>query len=78
VFDNRRNWTWAKSRVEANMALISTLNKSPFTSSVEKFNAAPIGDKWKLYPIPVHACELNPELAQNPGWDDGICKPSGS
>ncbi len=74
VFDNRRNWPWAKSRVEANMALISTLNKSPFTSSVEKFNAAPIPDKWKLYPIPAHACELNPELEQNPGWSDGICK----
>jgi starch-binding outer membrane protein, SusD/RagB family len=73
VFDSRRNWTWAKSRVEANMALISTLNKSPFTSSVEKFNAAPIPDKWKLYPIPAHACELNPLLTQNPGWEDGIC-----
>ncbi len=78
VFDNRRNWPWAKARVEANMALISTLNKSPFTSSVEKFDARPIPDKWKLYPIPVHACELNAELTQNPGWDDGICKQSGS
>jgi starch-binding outer membrane protein, SusD/RagB family len=74
VFDSRRNWTWAKARVESNMAQISTLNRSPFTSSVEKFNAAPIPDKWKLYPIPAHACELNPELEQNPGWADGICK----
>lgn len=74
VFDNRRNWTWAKARVEANMAQISTLNRSPFTSSVEKFDARPIPDKWKLYPIPAHACELNPELVQNPGWSDGICK----
>lgn len=78
VFDNRRNWPWAKARVEANMAQISTLNKSPFTSSVEKFDARPIPDKWKLYPIPARACELNHELTQNPGWDDGICKPSGS
>ena len=76
VFDNRRNWPWAKARVEANMAIISTANKSPFTSSVEKFDARPIGDKWLLYPIPMHACELNPLLVQNPGWDDGICKPS--
>jgi hypothetical protein len=75
VFDSRRNWTWAKSRVESHMAQISALNRTPFTSSVEKFNAAPIPDKWKLYPIPVHACELNPELTQNPGWEDGICKP---
>jgi hypothetical protein len=76
VFDNRRDWPWAKARVEANMALISTLNKSPFTSSVEKFDARPIPDKWLLYPIPLHACELNPLLVQNPGWDDGVCKPS--
>lgn len=74
VFDNRRNWTWAKARVEANMAQISTLNKSPFTSSVEKLDSRPISDKWKLYPIPAHACELNPALTQNPGWEDGICK----
>jgi hypothetical protein len=74
VFDNRRNWPWAKSRVEANMAVISTQNRSPFTSSVEKLDSRPISDKWKLYPIPVHACELNSELTQNPGWADGICK----
>jgi hypothetical protein len=79
VFDNRRNWPWAKARVEANMALISTLNKiAKFTSSVEKFDARPIPDKWTLYPIPVHACELNAALKQNPGWDDGICQASGS
>ena len=60
------------------MATIAAANKSPFTSSVEKFDARPIGDKWKLYPIPVLACTLNPLLAQNPGWDDGICKPSGA
>lgn len=78
IFDSRRNWPWAKARVEANMALISTLNKSPFTSSVEKFDGRPISDKWRLYPIPVHACELNPLLAQNPGWEDGICKAPGS
>jgi starch-binding outer membrane protein, SusD/RagB family len=74
VFDNRRNWTWAKARVEANMTSISTSNKSPFTSSVEKLDARPIPDKWKLYPIPALACQLNPLLTQNPGWEDGICK----
>jgi hypothetical protein len=78
VFDSRRNWSWAKSRVEANMGQISALNRSPFTSSVEKLDTRPINDKWKLYPIPSHACELNPELKQNPGWDDGICKPAGT
>jgi len=78
VFDNRRNFTWARSRVEANMAQIAALNRTPFTSSVEKLDTRPINDKWKLYPIPVHACELNSALAQNPGWDDGICKPAGT
>ena len=76
VFDSRRDWPWAKARVEANMAQISTLNKSPFTSSVEKFDARPIPDKWKLYPIPQNACQLNPQLVQNPGWDDNVCKSS--
>jgi hypothetical protein len=81
VFDSRRNWTWAKTQVGKNMAQISTLNKSPFTSSVEKFDArtnkadnSSIPDKFRLYPIPAHACELNPLLTQNPGWEDGICK----
>jgi hypothetical protein len=78
LFDSRRNWPWAKARIEANMAQITTLNKSPFTSSVEKLDTRPIADKWKLYPIPAHACTLNPLLVQNPGWDDGICKPAGS
>jgi hypothetical protein len=74
VFDMRRFWSTAKARIEGNMSTIAAANRTPFTSSVEKFNAAPIGDKWKLYPIPVHACELNKALTQNPGWTDGICK----
>jgi hypothetical protein len=86
VFDNRRNWPWAKRRVEQYMdtATVRLQNKSPFTSSVEKYggvtpgNAPIIDDKWRLYPIPAHACELNPLLVQNPGWDDGICKLSTS
>ncbi|HEX6560117.1 MAG TPA: RagB/SusD family nutrient uptake outer membrane protein, partial [Longimicrobiales bacterium] len=84
VFDMRRNWTWAKARVEGNMILARTgtgfanINKSPFTSSVEKCTTSPngtvcftpIADKWKLYPIPAHAIELNPAMQgqQNPGW----------
>ncbi|MGZ8377567.1 MAG: RagB/SusD family nutrient uptake outer membrane protein [Gemmatirosa sp.] len=75
VFDSRRHWTWAKSRIQANVANFSTLNRSPFTSSTEKFAAAQvIDDKWRVYPIPARACELNQELAQNAGWTDVICK----
>jgi starch-binding outer membrane protein, SusD/RagB family len=70
LFDNRRNWPWAKARIEAHMAVIGTANRSPTTSAVTKFNAAPIPDKWKLFPIPQRAMDLNPKLrgAQNPGW----------
>jgi hypothetical protein len=70
VFDSRRNWTWAKARIEAHMATRATANRSPFTSSVPKF--APTGgipDKWRLFPIPSRACQLNEQLTQNPGWD---------
>ena len=82
VFDMRRNWDWAKARVEAHMALArptanggTNINASPFTSSVEKCSVSPssvcftpIADKWKLYPIPAQAIALNPALTQNPGW----------
>ena len=74
LFDNRRNWTWSKARIEASMSNISTANKSPFTSATTKFDARPLGDKWKLYPIPLRACQLNPLLVQNAGWEDGVCK----
>ena len=74
LFDSRRNWTWAKARLAQSMTSISTKNAAPFTSSTTKFNAAPINDKWRLYPIPAGACELNELLVQNPGWQDGICE----
>lgn len=82
VFDMRRHWEWAKARIEANMQLArptsaggANINASPFTSSVEKCSVSPssvcfnpIEDKWRLYPIPAHAIDLNPALTQNPGW----------
>jgi hypothetical protein len=76
VADMRRFWSIAIARVESNMQRRTTLNASPFTSSAPKFDARPIPAKWKLWPIPAAACLLNKELTQNPGWDDGICKPS--
>ena len=85
IFDMRRNWTWAKARVEASLIQArptsaaggKNINASPFTSSVEKCTVSPssvcytpIDDKWKLYPIPAHAIDLNQALVgkQNPGW----------
>ncbi|HYD53856.1 MAG TPA: RagB/SusD family nutrient uptake outer membrane protein, partial [Gemmatimonadaceae bacterium] len=78
LLDNRRNWTWSKGRLEASMTDITNRNRSPFTSSTTKFDARPLPDKWKLYPIPASACEVNRSLVQNPGWDDVICQKSGS
>lgn len=71
IFDNRRNWTWAKARIENHMRQIATANRNPTNSAVPKFNAAPIPDKWKLLPIPQRAIDLNPKLRdkQNPGWE---------
>jgi starch-binding outer membrane protein, SusD/RagB family len=74
IFDSRRNWPWAKARIEAHMAQRSALNRTPFTSSVPKFDARPIPDKWRLMPIPNRACQLNDLLTQNPGWDVGECE----
>ncbi len=82
VMNIRRNWEFAKARIEANMKLARStsgggidINKKPFTSSVEKCTVSdkavcytPIDDKWKLYPIPAKARLLNPNLAQNSGW----------
>jgi starch-binding outer membrane protein, SusD/RagB family len=78
LLDNRRNWNWSKARIEASMTDISNRNRSPFTSSTTKFDARPLNDKWKLYPIPLSACEVNKSLVQNPGWNDGICAGAGT
>lgn len=77
IFDNRRNWEWSKARLFESMTNISTKNRTPNTSATTKFDArASFTDRWKLYPIPARACDLNPLLRQNPGWDEGICLPS--
>ena len=73
LFDNRRFWEWSKGRLEQSMTSISTKNASPFTSSTTKFDARPIAEKWRLYPIPAGACELNEALTQNPGWPADVC-----
>ncbi len=62
-FDSQRNWTWSKARIEANM-----LKAKSSSSKFPKFNGGPIGDKYKLMPIPQRAIDLNPGLKQNPGW----------
>jgi hypothetical protein len=64
-FDSQRNWTWSKTRIEANMA---TGNALRFRSSrYPKFQTA-ITDRFKLMPIPQRARDLNPLLTQNTGW----------
>ncbi|HUP88721.1 MAG TPA: RagB/SusD family nutrient uptake outer membrane protein, partial [Longimicrobiales bacterium] len=52
------------------------INSGTFNSSVDKCSSGvatsicipPIADKWRLYPIPAHAIDLNPAMTQNPGW----------
>lgn len=67
-FDSQRNWDWAQNRVWDAMKQGPTLNKKPLDSSVPKANNDPTNAKYKLFPIPSRAIELNPKLDQNPGW----------
>jgi hypothetical protein len=62
-FDDQRNWTWSKTRIEANMAKAKSSS-----SKFPKFNGGPIPDKYHLMPIPQRAIDLNPKLKQNAGW----------
>lgn len=66
-FDSQRNWLWAKTRIEASMAL-GAANKFK-NSKYPKFQTTLI-DQFKLMPIPQRAIDINPQLAgkQNPGW----------
>ena len=64
-FDSQRNWSWAKTRVAANMALGAATN---FKTSRYPKAQVTITDKFKLMPIPQHAIDVNPRLTQNPGW----------
>ena len=70
-FDSQRNWTWASSRIVANMLLgASTSFKTSKYPKADPFGNGPIPDKYRLMPIPQKAIDLNPLLAgnQNPGW----------
>jgi hypothetical protein len=81
LFDSRRNWEWSQARIAANIVPgtgAANRNANPFSSSIEKglpthLEGGRIPDKWKLYPIPSGACELNTLLTQNPGWPKDVC-----
>jgi hypothetical protein len=64
-FDSQRNWPWAKARIEESMS-----HAKSSTSKFPKANGGPIPDKYKLFPIPQRAIDLNPALKghQNPDW----------
>jgi hypothetical protein len=62
-FDSQRNWPWAKARIEASMRFARS-NSSKFP----KANNSPIPDKYKLFPIPQRALDLNSKLVQNALW----------
>ena len=66
-FDSQRNWNWAKTRIEASMAL-GAANK--FKNSKYPKAQVTLTDKFRLMPIPQRAIDINPLLKgqQNPGW----------
>lgn len=66
-FDSQRNWDWAKTRIEASMALGKA---NAFKNSKYPKAQTTLADKFRLMPIPQRAIDINPKLVgkQNPGW----------
>ena len=68
-FDSQRNWEWATSRIEANMAIGfaggqgNRYPKKAPTSPTEITT-----DKWKFFPIPQAEIDRNPAIVQQPEW----------
>ena len=74
-FDSQRNWNWSKARVEANLVLGRTSGQgnryprpNPGSPCVGTPGVCTLTDKFKLFPIPQRAIDVNPQLTQNPGW----------
>jgi starch-binding outer membrane protein, SusD/RagB family len=68
-YDTQRNWTWATTRIKANIMLGQANNfKNNKYPKANPFGTGPITDKFKLMPIPQRAIDLNPSLEQNPLW----------
>ena len=83
-FDSQRNWEWARTRIEANMAQGARWTTLPSAQRVRQSRWPKYGtgvtppslagadNKFKLLPIPALARDLNRELqtpaGQNPGW----------
>jgi starch-binding outer membrane protein, SusD/RagB family len=79
-FDSQRHWAWASARIRSamNLGLANRFRNSkypkanPFcpAGATTCADVSPIPDKFKLFPIPQKAMDLNPLLRdqQNPGW----------
>ena len=67
-FDTQRHWEWATARIEANLALGRQPGAGQRYPKPHANTPTDLGDKWKLFPIPQRAIDLNPLLEQNPGW----------
>jgi starch-binding outer membrane protein, SusD/RagB family len=79
-FDSQRHWAWASARIRSamNLGLANRFRNSDFpkanpfcpTGATTCSDVSPIPDKFKLFPIPQKALDLNPMLReqQNPGW----------
>lgn len=64
-FDSQRYWSWAKARIEANMARGKANN---FKNSRFPKAQVTLDDHFRLMPIPQRAIDLNPQLTQNAGY----------
>lgn len=76
-FDSQRNWEWARTRIEANLAQGARWTTLPSAQRIRQSRWPKYGtgvtppaltDKFRLLPIPSTARDLNPKLDQNPGY----------
>ena len=69
-FDSQRNWTYHSRKVKSAMirgqALQFKTSKYPKANPFGADSLTPIPDKYKLFPIPQKARDLNPLLTPNP------------
>jgi starch-binding outer membrane protein, SusD/RagB family len=67
-FDTLRHWNWAKARIEANLALGRAAGAGQRYPRPNTASPTVLTDKFRLFPIPQRARDVNSQLTQNPGW----------
>jgi len=67
-FDSVRNWQWAKTRIETNIALGRGSGVGNRYTKNNPAGPSVLTDAHKLFPIPQSVRDLNPQIAPNPSW----------